>query len=291
MISSDVIKDTVVETYRRALCDIRPEVEDALKRAYDKEETEAAKGALKIMLDAIQQAREQQRVLCGDTGLVNYHVTVGSELKVPKDLTETIQAGAEEAIKEIPMRHPCTRPVDPVTFKDMKAPILNYHFHPGADYIEIVAFPKGTGSSPYSNADVLSADLKLIKKYILDMVSLAGPRACPPYVVGVGIGGVLETSTMAAAEAIARPINERNSDPEIAKLEEEMLEAVNDLGYGPMGVGGKTTAIAVNIETRGSCGAPIMPGFGWIPAAVIINCYPGRWGKARIYEDNRVEYL
>jgi tartrate/fumarate subfamily iron-sulfur-dependent hydro-lyase alpha chain len=173
----------------------------------------------------------------------------------------------------------------------MTVPLIHYHFHPGADYIELMAFPKGTGSSPYSNADVISADMKLIKKYILDMVRLAGPRACPPYTVGIGIGGVLESATMAAAEAIARPVNERNSDPEVAKLETDLLEAINDLGYGPMGVGGKTTAIAANIEVVNSCGAPWYPGFGWIAASVIINCFPSRWAKARIYEDGRVEYI
>lgn len=291
MISSDVVSSTITELYRRAVCNIRDEVEEALIAANKREETEAAKKVTEFMIKAIQQARDEQRVLCGDTGLMVYHVTVGSEVKAPKDLTEAIQKGAEEAIVKIPMQHPCTRAVNPVTLKEMTVPMIHYHFHPGADYIEFMAFPKGTGSSPYSNADVISADLKLIKKYILDMVRLAGPRACPPYTVGIGIGGVLESSTMAAAEAVARPINKRNSDPEIAKLEMDLLEAINELGYGPMGVGGKTTAIAANIEVVNSCGAPWYPGFGWIATAVIINCFPSRWAKARIYEDGRVEYL
>ncbi len=291
MITSNLIRNTVTELYRKAVFEIREEVLDALKEMEKNEETDAAKFSAKTIVECIRWARENNEVICGDTGLLVYHVKLGSEVRAPQDLTEAIQAGSEDAIKKIPMRHPCTRPVNPITQEEVVTPVIHYDFLPGKEYIEIMAFPKGTGSSPYSNADVISADLSVIKKYILDMVRMAGPRACPPYTVGVGIGGVLETATLLAAKGVSRSIKERNPDPEVAKVEEELLEIINSFGYGPMGVGGKTTALAVNIEVGNSCGAPNTPGFGWIPVAVIINCYPSRWAKARIYENGRVEYL
>jgi tartrate/fumarate subfamily iron-sulfur-dependent hydro-lyase alpha chain len=291
MISYELIRDTADNAYRKVVTDIRDETVEALKEALQREETPAAKLSIEVMLDAIMSGKEKGNVVCGDVGLPLYRVKVGSEVKAPQNLTKAIQEGYGNALKEMPFRHPCTRGVNPVTLKPMTPPVIHYGFIPGGDYIEIGAIPKGTGSTPYSAADVLSWELGLVKKFVIDSVWKAGPRACPPYFIGVGIGGELETAAMLATDALMRPINERSSEPEIAKLEEELLGAINELGIGPMGVGGKTSALAVNIEVAYACAAPDRPGFGWIPASALVNCWPCRWVKARLFEDGRVEYL
>lgn len=294
MISFELIRDAAEEVYRKATCDTREETIEALNEALAREESPAAKLCTEVILDVIKTSKEKGLAVCSDTGLPLYRVKVGSEVaaEVPKDITKAIQEGFADWVKKFPMGRggPYYGLVQAVTFKELPPPVIHYDFLPGEDYLEIGALPKGTGSTPYSAADVFNWELGLVKKYVVDCVWKAGPRACPPYVVGVGIGGELETATILATDALMRPINERNPNPDVAKLEEELLGVINEFGIGPMGVGGKTTALAVNIEvTLGALrGSKIM---GYLPVSVLVNCWPCRWAKARIYEDGRVEYV
>jgi fumarate hydratase subunit alpha len=124
--------------------------------------------------------------------------------------------------------------------------------------------------------------MEVIEKYIMECVLRAGAQICPPVVIGVGIGGSFDQAPKLAKEAVLRTIGKRNPDPSISKMEEELLRAVNEAGIGPMGLGGNTTALAVNIE--------VSAGHAFIPVAVCFNCWPNRRTRAKIYEDGRVEY-
>ena len=152
--------------------------------------------------------------------------------------------------------------------------------------MKITLAPKGFGSENMSAIRMFkpSAGLQGIKDFILETVEAAGPNPCPPIVVGVGIGGPLEEVARLATEATARPVNVRNADPMVAELEKELLDALNMSQIGPMGMGGDTTALAVNIE----CSGTHRP---WMPVAVNINCWPGRKATCRIYADGRVEQI
>jgi len=154
------------------------------------------------------------------------------------------------------------------------------------DYVELTVFPKGGGSENMSAMTMLTPDKGLlgIKKFVVDTVINAGGKPCPPIIVGLGIGGSSDLALKLAKKALLRPINQRHSEPEIAKLEDELLEAVNNTGIGPMGLGGKHTALGVNAEYAYCHTASF-------PVAVNIQCWAARRATARIYDGGRVEHL
>jgi fumarate hydratase subunit alpha len=285
LISNELIKNTTIELLRKAVTKLPEDVEAVLKKAYENEEDEVPKMQLKAILDNMKLAEDTCTPMCQDTGIHVFYVNVGN---VPvKNIEEAIRTGVEEATELIPLRpnavHPLTRK-NPGTNIGERMPYINYKFSK-ENYLEITVFPKGAGSENMSALAMLtpSQGIKGIKEFVLDTVVSAGGKPCPPIILGIGIGGSADISMKLAKESLLRPIDERHEDEKIASLEEELLNALNLTGIGPMGLGGKTSVLGVNIEYAHCHTASF-------PVAINIQCWAARRATARIYSDGKVKY-
>jgi fumarate hydratase subunit alpha len=286
LISKDLVKSTVKELLRLASVELPSDVKGALRDAYEREVEDVPKMQLKAILDNIELAEKMGTPMCQDTGVHIVYVKLG-DVEV-EGLEDAIKEGVAEATATVPLRpnavHPLTRK-NPGTNVGLNMPYV--HIEKIKDnFLEITVMPKGAGSENMSALAMLTpaAGLKGVKDFILQTVVKAGGQPCPPGILGVGIGGTADVAMKLAKEALLRPLGSRNPDPEIAKLEEELLEALNGLGIGPMGLGGKTTLLGVNIEVAYTHTASL-------PVAVNYQCWAARRATARIYPDGRVEYI
>ena len=211
------------------------------------------------------------RPICQDTGVACVFLKVGQEVHINGDIAEAVNEGVRQGYDQGYLRKSVVRdPLDRVNTGDNTPAMIYYDLVPG-DQLEITVAPKGFGSENMSQIKMLkpSDGLQGVKNFILKAVEDAGPNPCPPIVVGVGVGGTFDKAAYLAKRALMRPVDQRNPDPRYGALEEEMLEAVNRLGIGPQGFGGRTTALAVNIE---QCPTHI----AGLPVAVNINCHVTR---------------
>ena len=247
------------------------DVVDSFKQNLENEESDLGKDVLNILIENAKIACEKEVPICQDTGMAVFFVKVGQDVRVEGDtLTEAINKGVSLGYTDGYLRKSVVSPIHRVNTQDNTPAVIHYDMVKG-DKIEIVYAPKGFGSENMSQLKMLkpSDGLDGIKKFIVDVVSEAGPNPCPPIVVGVGIGGTGDKCAQIAKKALTREIGEHNEDPFIADLEKEMLEAVNNLGIGPQGLGGRTTALAVNIET-------FPTHIAGLPVVVNINCHASR---------------
>ncbi|MDH4122554.1 MAG: fumarate hydratase [Thermoplasmata archaeon] len=285
MISENMLKDVVVELLRKTVTVMPADVVNELKAAMQRETEDVPKMQLKAILDNLDLAEKTITPLCQDTGVTIFYVTLPRCLDL--DVGKAITEGVRIATKEVPLRpnavHPITRknPGDNVG-KGM--PWVNYKVW-DKDYIEITVMTKGAGSENMSQIAMLtpSQGIKGAKEFILNTVLRAGSNPCPPTILGVGIGGSSDIAAKLSKEALLRPIDKRNEDPEIAALETELKNALNELGIGVMGLGGKTTVLGVNIEYA-YCHTASMP------VAVNVQCWAARRGTAQIFPDGKVKY-
>jgi len=286
LISKDIIKSTVKELLRLASIELPIDVKKALMDAYEREVENVPKMLLKAILDNIELAEKTGTPMCQDTGVHIVYVKLG-DVEV-EGLEDAIKEGVAEATATIPLRpnvvHPLTRK-NPGTNVGLNMPYI-YIDKVKDGFLEITVMPKGAGAENMSALAMLTpaAGLKGVKEFILQTVVKAGGQPCPPGILGVGIGGTADVAMKLAKEALLRPLGSRNPNPEVAKLEEELLEALNGLGIGPMGLGGKTTLLGVNIEVAYTHTASL-------PVAVNYQCWAARRATARIYPDGRVEYI
>jgi len=285
MIPDPLIEDVVVEMLRKAVTKLPRDVEDALQRAYENETDEVPKTQLKTILTNIQMAEEGITPICQDTGVQIFFVRQGKV--ATSDLTGAIGRGVARATGDVPLRpntvHPITRK-NHLDNNGVRMPYIN--LEPSHDpYLEMTVMPKGAGSENMSAMAMLtpSQGIKGIKQFALDTLVRAGSKPCPPIIIGLGIGGSADISIHIAKEALLRPIGQHHEDPEIAALEKELFEALNTIGIGPMGLGGKTTLLGLNVEYAHCHTASL-------PVAINIQCWAARRCTARIYEDGRVEY-
>lgn len=284
-----IIEETAKELYIRALCDLPPDVREALQQAHARETNPSAKEVFKAMLKAVEIADRQKTLVCQDTGLPIYMVRVGSGFHWDgAEIKERLSVGARRATHEFPFRgsstHPVTR-LNPQTSVGMNLPVLYVDFIKDADFIEILMIPKGSGSENMSAMKMfIPADgVRAVKKFVLDTFIAAGANPCPPGILGVGIGGTADLVMRLAKEAIARPVGRRNEDPDIARMEIELEEAINATGIGPMGLGGDVSTLGVHIEMAHTH-------ITQNPVAVNTQCWPARRARARIFPDGRIEY-
>lgn len=290
MITKEVLKSAVKEVWVRSLTEIQHDVLEALESAYQKESNPRGKQYLEILIQNAKRAGELRMVMCQDTGVPTFFVK--TPLNFPYQ--DSIREAFDEALRELTAGEFPMRPmvVHPITRKDrgdntaLNVPLIHAELDNSIDYMEIKAMPKGAGCGTWGTLQIFppTVGMEGVKKFVVDSVLRAGSNPCPPIIVGVGIGGPLEEVARLATEATARPVNVRNSDPMVAELEKELLDALNMSQIGPMGMGGDTTALAVNIE----CSGTHRP---WMPVAVNINCWPGRKATCRIYKDGKVEQL
>ena len=284
MISKETIKAAAKDAWIRSLCNIPEDVLEALKEAERKETNPRGKRYFQILIDNAEKARKLGMVICQDTGVPTFFIRC--PLNFP--YTDEIRAPFDEAMHELTLGEFPTRPmvVHPLTRIDRgdntaeRVPILHMEFDNSLDHMEIKAMPKGAGSGVWGTLSIMQPGVGVdgVKKFVVDSVLRAGSYPCPPVIVGVGIGGTLEEVAALATEASARPISQRHPEADIAALEEELKEALNLSQIGPMGMGGDTTVLAVNIEYAGTHRP-------WMPVAVNINCWPGRTAISRVYPD------
>jgi fumarate hydratase subunit alpha len=284
-----IVEETAKELYIRALKKLPPDVKDALKKAFERETNETAREIFNTILENIRVAEEESLLVCQDTGLPIYFVTVGSKFPVDgAKIARALEKGSKRATLEHPFRgsstHPLTR-VNPQTSVGPGLPVIHWEFDEEADYLDILMVPKGSGSENMSAMKMfIPADgMRAVMKFVLDTVIESGPQPCPPGIIGVGIGGTSDLVSKLAKKAIARPVGSKNADPQLAQMEEELLDAINDTGIGPMGLGGDTTALAVHIESA-------YTHITQNPVAVNSQCWPARRARARLFADGKVEY-
>ena len=251
---------------------IGKEVLDKIKEAYTKEESEVGKNILGQIIENDEIAANEQVPMCQDTGIVVVFLEVGTEVRIPGDIYAAINEGVRRGYEKGYLRKSVVKdPLDRVNTKDNTPAVIHTTLVPGSDKVKIVVAPKGGGSENMSALRMLkpSDGIEGIKKLVVETIKNAGGNPCPPIIVGVGIGGNFEKSAILAKKAVLRDINDKSSSPINAKLEEELLELINKTGVGPLGLGGRTTALAVKVETY-PCHIAALP------VAININCHAAR---------------
>lgn len=272
---TDEIIKNVREMCIEANLELAPDMREAIHKGLESETGELAKQILGQLEQNMEIAKSELIPICQDTGMAVFFVNVGQELHIEgMNLTDAINEGVRQGYKDGYLRKSVVSdPLIRENTKDNTPAIIHYDIVPG-DKLEIVIAPKGFGSENMSKLYMLKpADGEEgVKNAIIQAVSEAGPNACPPLVVGVGIGGDFELSAKLAKKALTRNVNEGSPLPHIRKIEEEMLDKINHLGIGPGGLGGRTTALAVNIETYATH-------IAGLPVAVNMCCHVNRHAK------------
>lgn len=274
--------NTVVDALVRLVVDTNYRLpDDVLERIIHMREQETSARAVSILDQIIENARiaaEELLPLCQDTGLAVYFVSLGEQVCVDGDgLEAAIQEGTRRGYREGGLRMSVVDdPLHRRNTGDNTPALIHYALSPG-DALTISFCPKGAGCENMSMLAMLSPGegRQGIIDFVLETVSIGGGRPCPPVIVGVGIGGNFELSALIAKRAILRTVGERNSNPDYAELEEELLDKINALGIGPMGLGGHTTALEVFVDT-----APCH--IASLPVAVNIQCHSARHGKIEL---------
>jgi len=272
-IEASKISDKVKELFLQANFHIGQDVLDALEKSLQSEKSKVGQDALKMIIENNHLASSKELAICQDTGLAVLFIEIGQEVSIINgDYNKAINQGVEEAYQEGYLRKSVVD--DPVferknTKKNTPAFIYN-DIVPG-DKIKILVMPKGFGSENMSSLAMLTAahGAQGIVDFIVDTVRKAGPNPCPPTVLGVGIGGTADKAMVTAKKAIARPIGEHNSNSKYAQMEKEALKKINQLGIGPAGLGGTTTALAVNIDY-------LPTHIAGMPVAVNVCCHATR---------------
>jgi len=252
-------------------------VMDAIKEAIGKEESAVGKEVLRELIKNAEIAKEEKLPICQDTGLAVTFVEIGQDVHITGgDLSGAISEGVRRAYQNGFLRKSCCDPFTRKNTGDNTPAIIHMKIVPG-NSVKIIAMPKGGGSENYGEVRMLTPaqGREGIKAFVLDMVRKGGPNPCPPIIVGVGIGGNLETSARLSKEALMAVLGKRNRDPELAALETEMLDEINRTGIGPQGYGGTVTALDVHIE--------LMPcHIASLPVAVNIQCHAHRMKEATL---------
>jgi fumarate hydratase subunit alpha/L(+)-tartrate dehydratase alpha subunit len=276
----EVLERTAQDAYVMALKDIPPDVRRGLRRAIDTESNPRAIEVMRTMLRAVELG-DTGMMVCQDTGIPIYWIRIGTAAYVDGvRVSEVVQSAVRRATLETPFRSSIVHPLERVNHQDSTGegiPVMHFDFTAGGTNLELLMMPKGSGSENWSFLKMLvPADGdKAIRAFVLEAVVEAGGKACPPLVVGVGLGGTSDQCVALAKQATARPVGQRHPDPKLAAFEEAMLKDVNQLGIGPQGLGGDTTALDVHIErawTHNSMN----------PVAVNMQCWRGERRRARI---------
>lgn len=271
-ITYEQIVEKVAQMSQAANYDLGEDVVQAFKKALDNEVSETGKDVLNQLILNADIATKERVPMCQDTGMAVFIVELGQDCHiVGGSLYDAINDGVRQGYGEGYLRNSIVNdPLDRKNTGDNAPAVVHIELVPG-DQLKMQMTAKGGGSENMSTLKMLkpSDGLEGIKQFILDTVRIAGPNACPPLVVGVGIGGSFEKCAYLAKKSLFRPLEVRSNLPEIAKLEEELMEEINRLGIGPQGMGGKTTALDVKIEI-----APCH--IAALPVAVNLNCHASR---------------
>jgi fumarate hydratase subunit alpha len=273
------ITAAVKQLFIEANTDLSKDVVASLRKALKREESSTGKQVLEKILENADIACKNKMPICQDTGLAVLFVELGQDVHVVSgDLRTAIEEGVRQAYAEGYLRKSVCDPLSRNNTGDNTPSIIHIDIVTG-NQIKIIAMPKGGGSENMSAAQMLTpaAGIEGIKKFVLEKVAQAGANPCPPIIVGVGIGGSLEQACILAKKALLRPLESGNdnADKRLAQMEKELLASINELGIGPAGLGGRLTALAVNIE--------MMPcHIASLPVAVNIQCHVARHKEIKI---------
>jgi fumarate hydratase subunit alpha len=267
----DEIRDNVAQICVEAAIDLSEDVETAFDKALDIETAPQAREIIGLLQENARIARAERIPICQDTGIAVFFVEVGQDLRIKNGfLADAINEGVRKGYREGYLRKSV---VDPLTRKNTgdNTPAVIYTEVVPGDKLRISFMPKGAGSENMSAIRMLrpTEGVEGIKAFVLECVANAGANPCPPIVIGVGIGGTFEKSAILAKKALLRHVGSPNPKLELARLEEDLLKAVNRTGIGPEGLGGKVTAMAVHVESFPCHIASL-------PVAVNINCHAAR---------------
>ena len=245
---------------------------DRLKKAFDTEVSDTGKNILGQIIENDEIAGEEQVPMCQDTGLTVVFLEIGTEIKISGDIYEAVNEGVRRGYKNGYLRKSMVKhPLDRINTKDNTPAVIHTKLIPGSDKLKIIVAPKGGGSENMSMIKMLkpSDGAEGVKKAVLDAVLNAGGNPCPPIIVGIGLGGSFEKAAILAKEALLREIDDESDNPADRELEKALLELINKTGIGPMGLGGKNTALAVKVNSYPCHIASL-------PLAVNINCHSAR---------------
>jgi fumarate hydratase subunit alpha/L(+)-tartrate dehydratase alpha subunit len=284
-----VVEDAAAHLYVWALKDIPQDLRDALVDAQRRETSETGRRVLDTIVRNVQVADGAANLVCQDTGIAVYHARVGERFPLhPARIYEALRDGTARATLEHPLRsnavHTLTRENTGPNI-GYRLPIVHWDFVPDWDGLDVKCVPKGSGSENMSFLKMcVPADgVAGIKRFVLESVVGAGGKPCPPGIVGVGIGGSADYALYLAKEAIMRPVGTRNPDPEVARLEDELYELLNETGVGPMGLGGDVTVLQCHVEHADTH-------MTLNPVAVNYQCWAARRASAHISADGDVDY-
>ncbi len=272
VINSDEITKRVEQMCIKANCCLNNDIMDALKKAEDEEASEVGKEIIKKLEENALIAAKKEMPICQDTGMAVFFVKIGKDVHVEGDsITDAINKGVALGYTKGYLRKSVVAdPLKRVNTNDNTPAVIYYDFRDG-DRIEITFAPKGFGSENKSGIKMLnpSDGINGVINFVVETVEKACGNPCPPMIVGVGIGGTMDKAAYLSKRALTRSIDERNPDPLYAELENKLLEQINLTGIGPQGMGGTTTALAVNVEVYPTH-------IAGLPVAVNINCHATR---------------
>lgn len=278
-ISCKEIIKTVRELFIKANYVLPCDAEELIRSSVDKESDARASGILKRLAENLDAARETDIPICQDTGMAVVFAEIGQDVHIVDGLfADAINEGVRQAYADGYLRKSVVKePLFERKNTGDNTPAILYTDIVAGDKIKLIVAPKGFGSENMSAMKMFTPAAKLddIIGFVCDTVKNAGGNPCPPILVGVGIGGTFDRCAYLAKKALTRPVSERNADERYAELEKKMLDRINQLGIGPQGFGGDTTAFAVNIEYTSTH-------IAGLPVAVNINCHVMRHGEAEI---------
>lgn len=268
----ELVKNEVARLCMEANFFLGKDVLDGITKAKEDEKSKVGKEILGQILENHKIARTKEVPMCQDTGLTVVFLEIGTEVKIDGDIYEEVNKGVAKGYKEGYLRKSIVaHPINRVNTKDNTPAVIHTKLVPGSDKVKIIIAPKGGGSENMSAIKMMKpADgIEGIKEFVVDTIVNAGGNPCPPIVVGLGLGGSFEKAATLAKEALLRDLDDSSLKEEDRKLEEELLKLINESGVGPMGLGGKITALAVKVESYPCHIASL-------PVAININCHAAR---------------
>jgi fumarate hydratase subunit alpha len=290
LIEKERLIAAVMELHRRASIVLPPSVKRALQESYAEENELSAQYQLETVLKNIAIAEKERIPVCQDTGVPIFFIRIGADLPTVRRLAEAIPEGTARATKSIPLRenviHPLTKK-NSGTNTGWRMPFIYYDLGNEA-FTEVTLLLKGYGSEAKTSLAYIptSEDLgKGITKFVLDCVRKALGEPCPPYVIGIGLGGSSDIAAYLAKKAFLRlPLGRPHPDPDVAGLERKLFQVINSTGIGAMGMGGQRTALAVHVELCGTHSAAV-------PVVVAFQCWADRQASMRIHPDGNIQFV
>jgi len=271
MVSEEKLRRRVVEAIALAETSIPPDVEEVIRRSYETEETDVGRAQLRAILENIKVAKENRLPICQDTGLLSFIVEIGDDFPLrPSKIVKILRDATIEATREVPLRpNAIDFWAERNTGNNVGQGIPSIHFAPKAGKeLRIIVFPKGGGSSYVAKLYSIppAKGLKGVVEVAIKAVFDAGPKPCPPTFLGIGIGGTEDLAMFLAKKALLNRMNKNSNVEEIARIEREIVDKVNELGIGPMGLGGKWTVLNARIEWACRHPATFLVG-------IVFNCW------------------